>query len=127
MDEMIGIFKALSDQTRLRIVKLLDKGELCVCDIVEALDVVQSKASFHLAVLKDAGLLKCRKQGKWIHYSLNESDLFRRMLMVSVCDRVDGGMMAEDRMRLERLLKLKSSGPDAARRNAGLLAAEPEI
>ncbi len=45
-------------------------------------DVIQPKASFHLGVLKEAGLIKDRKQGKWIHYSLNESDLFRRMLIV---------------------------------------------
>ena len=57
MEELTLIFKALSDETRLRIVKLLEKGELCVCDIVAALDIVQPKASFHLGVLKEAGLV----------------------------------------------------------------------
>jgi ArsR family transcriptional regulator len=110
MKELAIIFKALSDETRLRIVKLLEKGELCVCDIVAALDIVQPKVSFHLGVLKEAGLIKDRKQGKWTHYSLNEVDLFKRMLMVSICEKADGGPIAEDRKRLERFLKSKKSG-----------------
>jgi ArsR family transcriptional regulator len=114
MKELLSVFKALSDETRLRIVKLLEKGELCVCDIVAALDMVQPKVSFHLSALKEAGLIKDRKQGKWIHYSLNEADLFRRMLMVSVCEKSGGGLIEEDRKRLERFLKSKKSGPGCA-------------
>ncbi len=112
MKELTTIFKALSDETRLRIVKLLEKGELCVCDIVAALGIVQPKVSFHLGVLKEAGFIKDRKQGKWTHYSLNEVDLFKRMLMVSICEKADGGPIAEDRKRLERFLKSKKSGSD---------------
>jgi len=112
MEELTAIFKALSDGTRLRIVKLLEKGELCVCDIVAALDLVQPKVSFHLSTLKEAGLIKDRKQGKWIHYSLNEADMFKRMLMVSVCEKTDGGQVDEDRKRLARFLKLKKTGLD---------------
>ena len=112
MEELTTIFKALSDGTRLRIVKLLEKGELCVCDIVAALDLVQPKVSFHLSTLKEAGLIKDRKQGKWIHYSLNETDMFKRMLMVSVCEKADGGQIEEDRKRLSRFLKSKKTGPD---------------
>jgi ArsR family transcriptional regulator len=67
MDELKTIFKALSDETRLSIIKLLEQGELCVCDIVAALDMVQPKISFHLNVLKEAGLIRDRKQGRWIH------------------------------------------------------------
>jgi ArsR family transcriptional regulator, arsenate/arsenite/antimonite-responsive transcriptional repressor len=118
MEELSTIFKALSDETRLRIVKLLEKGELCVCDIVAALDIVQPKASFHLGVLKEAGLIKDRKQGKWIHYSLNETDLFKRMLMVSVCEKADGSMIVEDRKRFERFLKSKKSGPGCESRKS---------
>lgn len=114
MEELSTIFKALSDETRLRIVKLLEKGELCVCDIVAALDIVQPKASFHLGVLREAGFIKDRKQGKWIHYSLNETDLFKRMLMVSVCEKADGKVIADDQKRLERFLKSKKSGPGCA-------------
>ncbi len=109
MKELSSIFKALSDETRLRIIKLLEKGELCVCDIVAALDIIQPKASFHLGVLRETGLIKDRKQGKWIHYSVDESDLFKRMLMVSVCERADGKVVAEDQKRLGRFLKAKQT------------------
>ncbi len=115
MEELTAIFKALSDGTRLRIVKLLEKGELCVCDIVAALNMVQPKISFHLGTLKEAGLIKDRKQGKWIHYSLNETDLFKRMLMVSVCEKAAGGQIEEDRKRLSRFLQSKKTDPDGGR------------
>ncbi|MGC8735027.1 MAG: ArsR/SmtB family transcription factor, partial [bacterium] len=63
MQELLKIFKALSDETRLKILKLLEHGELCVCEIVSALDMIQPKVSFHLGVLQEAGLVKSRKQG----------------------------------------------------------------
>jgi len=109
MNDLVMIFKALSDETRLRIVKLLEQGELCVCDITAALDMVQPKVSFHLSTLKEAGFIKDRKQGKWIHYSLNESDLFKRMLMVSVCEKTDNALIGEDKKRLSRYLKTKKA------------------
>ena len=104
MNDLVMIFKALSDETRLRIIKLLEQGELCVCDITAALDMVQPKVSFHLSTLKEAGLIKDRKQGKWIHYSLNEKDLFRRMLILSACERMDGPSLQPDRKRLDGFL-----------------------
>ena len=111
MQELTTIFKALSDETRLRIVKLLEGGELCVCDIVAALGIIQPKVSFHLNVLWEAGLIRDRKQGKWMHYSLNGADLFRRMLMMSVCEKADGKVIADDQKRLARFLKSKRNGP----------------
>jgi ArsR family transcriptional regulator, arsenate/arsenite/antimonite-responsive transcriptional repressor len=104
MNELVAIFKALSDETRLRVIKLLEEGELCVCDITAALDMSQPKVSFHLSTLKDAGLIKDRKQGKWIHYSLNEKDLFRRMLILSACERMQDSTIAGDRKRLSAFL-----------------------
>ena len=104
MNELIAIFKALSDETRLRVIKLLEQGELCVCDITAALDMSQPKVSFHLSTLKDAGLIKDRKQGKWIHYSLNEKDLFRRMLILSACERMQDSTIEGDRKRLSAFL-----------------------
>ncbi|GAB4486801.1 MAG: metalloregulator ArsR/SmtB family transcription factor [Thermodesulfovibrionales bacterium] len=101
MKDLLNTFKALSEETRLRILKLLERGELCVCDIVAALDMAQPKVSFHLNVLKGAGLLKDRKQGRWIHYRLDESELFRRFLLLSVLERVPQETLAEDRKRLD--------------------------
>jgi ArsR family transcriptional regulator len=107
MEELTIIFKALSDETRLRIIKLLEQGELCVCDITAALDMVQPKVSFHLGALKEAGLIKDRKQGKWIHYSINDKDLFRRMLIVSACERMDDSTAKTDRKRLDAFIGAK--------------------
>lgn len=108
MNELVTIFKALSDETRLRIIKLLEEGELCVCDITAALDMVQPKVSFHLSALKEAGLIKDRKQGRWIHYRLDDSDLFRRMLLLTSCERITDAAIREDVKRLSRFLQGKS-------------------
>jgi ArsR family transcriptional regulator, arsenate/arsenite/antimonite-responsive transcriptional repressor len=68
-------FHALSDETRLEIVAMLTGGERCVCDLMDALDVAQSRLSFHLRVLKDAGIVSDRRDGRWVHYSLNRGRL----------------------------------------------------
>jgi ArsR family transcriptional regulator, arsenate/arsenite/antimonite-responsive transcriptional repressor len=67
---METLFKALGDETRLRILGLLLTGEVCVCDIHESLKIPQSKASRHLAYLRRAGLVETRREGQWIHYRL---------------------------------------------------------
>ena len=63
-------FKALADQTRLRIIGLLRAGEICVCDIHESLKIPQPKTSRHLAYLRKAGLVEARREGLWMHYRL---------------------------------------------------------
>jgi ArsR family transcriptional regulator len=73
MEKTAEILKALSDPTRLRIVSLLRHGELCVCDLTEALQIPQSTISRHLATLKNAGWVKARRSGKWMHYMLLDS------------------------------------------------------
>ncbi len=108
MEELLNIFKAFSDETRLRILKLLEHGELCVCELVAALDLVQPKISFHLAILREADLVKDRKEGKWTHYRLNESDMFRRVLLYSAIERIPSGPIAQDRARLEKFLGQKT-------------------
>jgi ArsR family transcriptional regulator len=69
----IGVagFHALSDPLRLQVLDLLRSQELCVCDLCEALEVSQSKLSFHLKTLKEAQLVQSRQEGRWIYYSLN--------------------------------------------------------
>ena len=68
MKQAVKIFKALGDPTRLRIVKLLENGELCVCQLTAALGMGQSRISRHLSILKQAGLIEDRRVGKWVHY-----------------------------------------------------------
>jgi ArsR family transcriptional regulator len=86
------LFHALSDETRLRIVGMLLDGEKCVCNLTDALDTGQSRLSFHLKVLKDAGLVTDRRAGRWIHYSLNPETLVELQKFV--------GTVQEDAARL---------------------------
>jgi ArsR family transcriptional regulator len=65
------LFHALSDETRLQLLDLLRDGEQCVCDLTDALAAAQSRLSFHLKTLKDAGLVTDRRQGRWVYYALN--------------------------------------------------------
>jgi ArsR family transcriptional regulator, arsenate/arsenite/antimonite-responsive transcriptional repressor len=69
------IFHALSDETRLDILARLASGEQCVCELVDSLQAAQSRLSFHLKVLKDAGLIQDRPEGRWIYYALDENGL----------------------------------------------------
>ncbi|HZS58525.1 MAG TPA: metalloregulator ArsR/SmtB family transcription factor [Gemmatimonadaceae bacterium] len=71
-------FRALSEESRLRIVDLLRVGEQCVCDLQSALDIGQSLLSFHLKTLKDAGLVTDRREGRWAYYTLN-TDAFAQL------------------------------------------------
>jgi ArsR family transcriptional regulator len=68
-------FHALSDPTRLKIVEMLSHGERCVCELQGSLDAAQSRLSFHLRVLKDAGLVADRREGRWSYYALNAEAL----------------------------------------------------
>ena len=71
METTIKIFKALSDETRLRIYLLLLQSELCVCELVNILNMEQSRISHSIRILKEAGLVDNRREGKWIIYTVN--------------------------------------------------------
>lgn len=66
----MALFHALSDATRVSILEMLRGGERCVCELQDELDAAQSRLSFHLRVLKDAGLVSDRKEGRWAYYSI---------------------------------------------------------
>src|SRR6202022_4990297 len=70
-ERAIELFHALCDETRLEIIELLRKGERCVCELTDTLDAAQSRLSFHLRVLKDAGIVRDRKEGRGVHYELD--------------------------------------------------------
>jgi ArsR family transcriptional regulator len=72
MKEVAHLFKAFSDETRLRILHLLLKGELCICELMEVLQLPQSNVSRHMAYLKNAGLVDDRREAVWVYYSLIE-------------------------------------------------------
>ena len=65
-----ALFKALGDENRIRILKLLHDGEMCACHLLEELNIGQSTLSHHMKILCDAGIVTGRKEGKWMHYSI---------------------------------------------------------
>jgi ArsR family transcriptional regulator, arsenate/arsenite/antimonite-responsive transcriptional repressor len=70
------LFHALADETRLAIMRQLSsKGELCVCELTDVLDAAQSRLSFHLKTMKDAGVLESRREGRWMYYQINPEAL----------------------------------------------------
>ncbi|HMU29941.1 MAG: winged helix-turn-helix transcriptional regulator [Nitrospira sp.] len=71
LTDVATVFHALSDETRLLILEQLKGGEQCVCDLTEIFKTGQSRLSFHLRVLKEAGLILARPEGRWVYYSLN--------------------------------------------------------
>ena len=70
-DPVFSGFHALSEPIRIQVIELLQEGEFCVGDMCERLSIAQSKLSFHLKTLKEAGLVTARQQGRWMYYSLN--------------------------------------------------------
>ncbi len=68
-------FHAMSDETRLEIVRLLSHGERCVCELQNVLGAAQSRLSFHLRALKEAGLVTDRREGRWVYYAVNRDAL----------------------------------------------------
>jgi len=106
------LFKALSDDTRLRIVALLAHGELCVCHLEEALGLSQPKVSRHLAILRSSGVVDHRRDGTWVHYGLAtqddpECEAQLRSLVKTFAKR------AVLRHDLERLVKVR--GPESCK------------
>ena len=111
MYDLIKATKALSDETRLRILNILLERECCVCEVMQALDISQTRASRNLSALHDAGFLKLRKEGLWSLYSINRDsteDYFSHLLD-SVRKALKGNkVMNSDR---ERLRKAERVGP----------------
>jgi ArsR family transcriptional regulator, arsenate/arsenite/antimonite-responsive transcriptional repressor len=81
-DDNSKIIKALSDSNRLRIIDMLSCGEKCACDILENFDFTQPTLSHHMKVLMDCGIVNCRKDGLWSHYSLNGSNCNKLILFL---------------------------------------------
>lgn len=101
------LFRAFADATRLRILSLLLRGELCVCDIVSTLDVPQPTTSRHLAYLRKAGLVEARREGLWMHYRLApaRSAMHKKLIECLSCCFQDFPQLAKDAKRLGRCTK----------------------
>lgn len=109
MEQLVQFFKALSDETRLRIMMLLTQGELCVCDLMFVLAEPQSKVSRHLAYLKHSGLTNSKRAGVWMHYWLKEPvDEVHKVQIDFLKEQLS--RLPQFRMDRERLLELKKQG-----------------
>jgi len=116
MREFVKAFKALSDETRLRILNLLLERECCVCEVMQALDISQTRASRNLSTLYDAGFLKLRKEGLWSLYSIDQEGMkeYFSDLVEAVRKALEGNeVVSLDR---DRLRKAERVGPGCARR-----------
>ncbi len=101
--EVQTLFDVLADATRRRILALLlAKGELCVCELMAALDLVQPKVSRHLAVIKEAGLVLARREGTWMHYQLAALPAWVVDLLVSL-SRGAAAQLKSDLKRLKAM------------------------
>ena len=69
------IFKALSDETRVKIVDMLSQGELCACHILKEFNITQPTLSYHMKILNESGIINCRKDGIWMKYSINNQSI----------------------------------------------------
>lgn len=107
------LFQALSDPNRIRIIRLmLDiKGELCLCELSEALDEPEYKLSRHVKILKSHGLLTSVRDGKWIYHSLVKDQKFLKTLFKAVIEFPDGEVqLHEDLVRFRRRIKFREKG-----------------
>ncbi|MFO7767064.1 MAG: metalloregulator ArsR/SmtB family transcription factor [Pelovirga sp.] len=106
MKNVAHIFKALSDETRLRILALLHAGELCVCDLMAALELPQSTVSRHLAYLRHAGLVEDERRGVWMYYRLKESGaLGDELLRLLLAKLNESEQVHADQRALKRLIR----------------------
>ncbi len=104
MKNIAHIFKALSDETRLRILALLSSGELCVCDLMAALVLPQSTVSRHLAYLRNAGLVEDERRGVWMFYRLSEEmPLAKNVIQLLIEELKNTRQADDDHNALDRL------------------------
>ena len=100
MRSLVEAAKALSDETRLRILNLLLVRECCVCEVMQVLDISQTRASRNLNVLYDAGFLKLRREGLWAYYSIDKTDLEDYLSLL--LDAVQRGLAGNKVANLDR-------------------------
>jgi ArsR family transcriptional regulator len=107
----LAFAKALGDATRLRVVMGLQGGELCVCELCDALEVSQSTLSTHLTQLREAGVVETRKEGKWIYYGLTKGGKrFTAIFLRHFEDEVSTPRTKRDAKRIVRRLALREDG-----------------
>ena len=112
MRELTSLGQAIVDPTRVRIIAALRREELCVCELVDVLEISQSTLSGHLQVLRQTGLVITRKEGRWIYYSLTEQ---KTALIEAIFSHIQPDADADPRLRrdskrIERRLAIRENG-----------------
>ncbi len=108
MHDLIKALRALSDETRLRIMKVLLEKECCVCEVMQALDISQSRASRNLGILQDAGFLTARRDGAWIIYSLDRQTANRYAISLTKLLKdspISDEVLKQDKKRLKHAVR----------------------
>jgi ArsR family transcriptional regulator, arsenate/arsenite/antimonite-responsive transcriptional repressor len=108
MYKLVKAVKALSDNVRLRIINLLMQRECCVCEVMQALSISQTRASRNLNMLYDAGFLKLRKEGLWSYYSIDKSSTERFLTLLT--EAVEAGLKDDEESEKDRQ-KLNEAQP----------------
>lgn len=110
MRDLIKVFRALSDETRVRMLKLLlEKKSLCVCEVMQALNITQTRASRNLGILEEAGFVVSERRGSWVHYSINKSSGNKYCKSIEKLFKTwlnEDRQVIEDRKRLSKVVKL---------------------
>jgi len=106
------LFRALGDETRLRIIALLAHGELCVCHVESALGLSQPNCSRQLGILKSSGVVDSRREGTWVYYRITEQETEAVKNVLDVLTRTFGTARA---LRVDHARLKKNCGPDACR------------
>jgi ArsR family transcriptional regulator, arsenate/arsenite/antimonite-responsive transcriptional repressor len=109
MQEFTKLFKALSDETRLRMLNILVQRECCVCEVMQVLNISQSRASRNLNILENAGFLKSHHEGVWVHYALND-DLASNfaLSLAKMTGEISNSspLFRKDKARLKRVIRM---------------------
>ncbi len=124
MRNLTKLLKALSDESRLRVLNLLTERECCVCEVMQALEISQSKASRILTALYDAGLLRLRREGRWALYSIDDSP--QNGYVSDIVSGVRKALASDPAVRqdLERLRKATRMGPVCVASSCGAKSAD---
>ena len=108
LEQLEIIIKALSDKNRIRIIKMLQKKSLCVCEITAVLKLAASTVSKHLSILRDAGFIRDWKEGKWINYEINPepSNLISNSLMFIHLQLEEDETVKKDRITINNVSRI---------------------
>ena len=109
MDNLLDIIQALADQNRVRVLLALEEQEICVCQIVELLQLAPSTVSKHLSILRQARLIRGRKEGRWMYYRLPGADateMVRQAITWVYGSLSDDQTIAQDRLAIKKILEI---------------------